>query len=60
MGSNASSSQIAQQMQGAIIKDKEDDRKKLAHYLDVVIRDRAKKNKYWQGFFDTGRKLWMK
>lgn len=60
MSSVSDSSQVAQQMQGAIIKDKDDDRKKLAHYLDVVIRDRVKKDKKWKGFFDAGKALWMK
>ncbi len=59
MGSNPDTSQIAQQMQGVIIKDKNDDRKKLAHYLDIVIRDRAKKDKKWKGFFEAGKTLWM-
>lgn len=59
MDSTPDSGQIAQQMQGTIIKDKADDRKKLAHYLDVMIRDRVKKDARWQGFFTAGKKLWM-
>ncbi len=59
MGSKADSSQLAEQMQGVIIKDKNDDRKKLAHYLDIVIRERARKNKKWKGFYEAGKSLWM-
>jgi len=60
MRTSPSTAQIAQQMQGAIIKDKSDDRKKLAHYLDVVVRDRVKKDKKWKDFFEAGKALWIK
>mgnify|MGYP001044582501 CR=1 FL=1 len=59
MGSEPTTAQVAQQMQGVIIKDKSDDRKKLAHYLDIVVRDRVKKDKHWKGFFESGKSLWM-
>jgi MoxR-like ATPase len=59
MGEALDSRHIAQQMQGTIIKDKDDDRKKLAHYVDVIVRDRAKKDKKWKGFFEAGKSLWM-
>lgn len=59
MGNRPCSSQVAEQMQGSILKDKQDDRKKLAHYLDVVVRDRAKKDGRWKGFFEAGKKLWL-
>jgi MoxR-like ATPase len=59
MNSTPNSGQIAQQMQGTIIKDKADERKKLAHYLDVIVRDRAKKDPRWQAFFAAGKGLWM-
>ncbi|MCJ8313401.1 MAG: AAA family ATPase [Pseudomonadales bacterium] len=60
VGTKPNSGQIAEQMQGTIIKDKVDDRKKLAHYLDLVIRERVKKDKKWKSFLDTGKLLWMK
>lgn len=59
IGTQPNSGQIAQQMQGTIIKDKEDDRKKLAHYLDMVVKDRVRKNKQWKAFYEAGKLLWM-
>ncbi len=35
-----SAAQLVQQMHGTLIKDKADDVKKLAHYMDVVARER--------------------
>lgn len=51
-----SAEQLVQQMHGTLIKDKPDDIKKLAHYLDAVVRER----KEWRAFFDAGKALWMK
>lgn len=51
-----SAEQLAQQMHGTLIKDKADDVKKLAHYLDAVVRER----KEWRAFFNAGKALWMK
>ncbi|EKE69461.1 ATPase [Gallaecimonas xiamenensis 3-C-1] len=48
--------QLVQQMHGTLIKDKADDVKKLAHYLDAVARDRPG----WQDFFLAGKALWMR
>ncbi|WP_221794491.1 AAA family ATPase [Oceanobacter mangrovi] len=48
--------QLVQQMHGTLIKDKPDDIKKLAHYLDVVVRERSS----WKEFFTAGKALWMK
>ncbi|GAB1150923.1 MAG: AAA family ATPase [Shewanella algae] len=51
-----SAAQLVQQMHGTLIKDKADDVKKLAHYMDVVARERQG----WQAFFQAGKALWMK
>lgn len=51
-----SAAQLVQQMHGTLIKDKADDVKKLAHYMDVVARERQG----WQAFFQAGKALWMR
>ncbi|MGS2722443.1 ATP-binding protein [Porticoccus sp. GXU_MW_L64] len=59
MGGELDSGHIAQQLQGVVIKDKEEERKKLAHYLDVFVRERARKDAKWKAFFQSGKSLWM-
>lgn len=51
-----SAEQLVQQMHGTLIKDKPDDIKKLAHYLDAFVRERTQ----WRDFFNAGKALWMK
>ncbi|WP_416886109.1 AAA family ATPase [Marinospirillum sp.] len=51
-----SAAQLVQQMHGTLIKDKAEDVKKLAHYMNVVARDRQG----WQAFFQAGQALWMR
>lgn len=59
VGTKPNAAQIVEQMQGTIFKDKDSDRKKLAHYLDLVVRERAKKDKRWRPFYEAGKTLWM-
>jgi len=39
--------QIGRQMVGTVLKDNPDDGKKLAHYFDTVVRQRAKRSAAW-------------
>lgn len=41
---------LARQMQGAVFKDDPDDARKLAAYVDIVVRDRARKSPLWDEF----------
>nr|WP_202819676.1 AAA family ATPase [Thaumasiovibrio occultus] len=60
MGTPMSATQLAQQMQGTLLKDNGDDKKKLGHYIDVIARERATSSAHWQCFFESGRDLWMR
>lgn len=51
---------LAQQMHGSLIKDNLDDTKKLASYVDMIVRERARSQGHWQSFFAAGKSLWMK
>ncbi len=44
---------LARQLVGAVLKDSEDDAKKVRHYLDIVAKTRAKKNAHWKSFYDA-------
>ncbi|GLQ97792.1 ATP-binding protein [Dyella mobilis] len=39
---------IARQLIGTVLKDNPEDGKKLRHYFDVVVKQRAQKNKQWK------------
>lgn len=48
---------IARQLIGTVLKDNPDDGKKLRHYFDVVVKQRAQRSKQWQRVFDARREL---
>jgi MoxR-like ATPase len=48
---------VARQLIGTVLKDNPDDGKKLRHYFDVVVKQRAKKNKQWGRVLDARREL---
>ncbi len=48
---------IARQLIGTVLKDNPDDGKKLRHYFDVVIKQRAQRLKQWQRVLDARREL---
>ena len=48
---------IGRQLIGTVLKDSPDDGKKLRHYLDLVIKPRAQKDKRWQPLLAAGREL---
>lgn len=44
---------IARQLQGVVFKDDPEDARKLASYVDLVARDRARKSPVWKDFYDA-------
>ena len=48
---------VARQLIGTVLKDNPDDGKKLRHYFDVVVKQRAKKGKQWGRMLDARREL---
>lgn len=48
---------IARQLIGTVLKDNPDDGKKLRHYFDVVVKQRAQKSAEWKRAFDARREL---
>lgn len=43
---------LAKQIVGTVLKDSEEDAKKVRQYFDVVVKTRAKKNEHWKSFYD--------
>ena len=43
---------LARQLVGTVLKDSEDDAKKVRQYFDVVVKNRAKKSEHWKSFYD--------
>jgi len=48
---------IARQLIGTVLKDNPDDGKKLRHYFDVVVKQRAQKHQQWKRVLDARREL---
>ncbi|MET0378240.1 MAG: AAA family ATPase [Spongiibacteraceae bacterium] len=48
---------IARQLIGTVLKDNPDDGKKLRHYFDVVIKQRAQRQSQWKRVLDARREL---
>jgi hypothetical protein len=48
---------IARQLIGTVLKDNPDDGKKLRHYFDVVVKQRAQRQPQWKRVFDARREL---
>lgn len=48
---------IARQLIGTVLKDNPDDGKKLRHYFDVVVKQRAQKHAQWKRVLDARREL---
>jgi MoxR-like ATPase len=48
---------IARQLIGTVLKDNPEDGKKLRHYFDVVVKQRAQKNKQWKRALDARGEL---
>lgn len=50
--------EIANQLQGVVLKDNADDVKRVQHYFDTVVRERARRDADWKAFRDAARTLW--
>jgi len=48
---------IARQLIGTVLKDNPDDGKKLGHYFDVVVKQRAQRQAQWKRMFEARREL---
>lgn len=48
---------VARQLIGTVLKDNPDDGKKLRHYFDVVVKERAHRDRQWGRAFDARREL---
>lgn len=48
---------IARQLIGTVLKDNPDDGKKLRHYFDVVVKQRAQRQVQWKRVLDARREL---
>lgn len=50
--------EIANQLQGVVLKDNADDLKRVRHYFDTVVRERGRRDGQWKAFSDAARSLW--
>ena len=50
--------ELANQLQGVVLKDNPEDIKRLRHYFDTVVRERARRDDLWKIFHDAARTLW--
>jgi MoxR-like ATPase len=50
--------EIANQLQGVVLKDNVEDIKRVRHYFDTVVRERARRDDHWKTFHDAARTLW--
>jgi MoxR-like ATPase len=50
--------ELANQLQGVVLKDNADDLKRVQHYFDTVVRERARRDDNWKIFRDAARSLW--
>ncbi len=55
--STVSGEHIARQLIGTVLKDNPDDGKKLRHYFDVVVKQRAQRQGQWKRVLDARREL---
>ncbi len=43
---------LAKQIVGTVLKDSDEDAKKVRQYFDVVVKSRAKKSEHWKSFYE--------
>ena len=48
---------MARQLIGTVLKDNPEDGKKLRHYFDVVVKQRAQRHAQWKRVLDARREL---
>jgi len=51
--------EIAGQLQGVMLKDGQDDVRRVRHYFDTVVRERGKRDALWKAFHEASRGLWQ-
>jgi hypothetical protein len=51
--------ELANQLQGVVLKDNADDARRMRHYVDTVMRERARRDNLWKSFHDAARQLWQ-
>ncbi|MBE3028318.1 AAA family ATPase [Janthinobacterium sp. BJB1] len=51
--------ELANQLQGVVLKDNADDIKRVRHYFDTVVRERGRRDDLWKSFGDAARQLWL-
>ncbi len=54
-----SPTELAGQIQGVILKDSVEDVKRVRHYFETVVRERAKRDALWKSFHDAAKSLWQ-
>jgi MoxR-like ATPase len=50
--------EVANQLQGVLLKDSADDVRRVQHYFDTVVRERGRRDGAWKAFGDAARSLW--
>jgi hypothetical protein len=50
--------ELANQLQGVVLNDNADDLRRVQHYFDTVVHERARRDRHWKIFRDAGRALW--
>jgi MoxR-like ATPase len=58
-GGRLTAREIANQLQGVVLKDNADDLKRVQHYFETVVRERARRDEHWKAFRDAARSLWQ-
>ena len=43
---------LAKQLVGTVLKDSEEDAKKVRQYFEVVVKNRAKRSEEWKSFYE--------
>jgi MoxR-like ATPase len=43
---------LAKQIVGTVLKDSDEDAKKLRQYFEIVVKNRAKRSEHWKSFYD--------
>ncbi|MDR1388243.1 MAG: AAA family ATPase [Propionibacteriaceae bacterium] len=52
------SGDVARQLVGIALKGSEEDARLMRHYIDNVVRERARNSREWRDFFDAAGELW--
>jgi MoxR-like ATPase len=50
--------EVARQIAGVALKGEEEDARRLRHYVDNVVRERARHDARWKAFFTAAEPLW--